>query len=169
MPQLLLDLSIMRIIGPASKLRTVELLQHYFGIRYSQRIYRNLPKLVTYQSDIEQCAYNLAVDKFNVPFYCVLYDVTTLNFESFKADEFKNQGFSKDNKSLQPQIVIGLLVTQSGIPLSYKIFAGNAFEGKTRLPVVEMIFVVVRLLCSFGTELKSFLKIKHIKPMGNKY
>lgn len=67
----------------------------------------------------------------------MLYDVTTLYFESFKADELKNQGFSKDNKSQQPQIVIGLLVTQSGFPLSYQVLAGNTFEGKTMLPVVE--------------------------------
>ncbi len=137
LPRLLLDLAIMRLIEPASKLRSIELLQHYFSIRYSQRIYRNIPKLTVYQSDIEQCAYKVAQLKFNEPFYYVLYDVTTLYFESFKADEFKTQGFSKDNKSLQPQIVIGLLVTQSGFPLSYKVFAGNTFEGKTMLPVVE--------------------------------
>jgi hypothetical protein len=136
-PRLLLDLGIMRLIEPASKLRSVELLQHYFGIKYSQRIYRNIPKLAAYKADIEQCAYKVAQQKFNEPFYFVLYDVTTLYFESFKADEFKVQGFSKDNKPQQPQIVIGLLVTQSGFPLSYKVFAGNTFEGKTMLPVVE--------------------------------
>lgn len=137
LPRLLLDLAIMRLIEPASKLRSIELLHHYFGIKYSQRIYRNIPKLAVYQSDIEQCAYKVAKLKFNEPFYFVLYDVTTLYFESFKTDEFKTQGFSKDNKSQQPQIIIGLLVTQSGFPLSYKVFAGNTFEGKTMLPVVE--------------------------------
>lgn len=137
LPRLLLDLGIMRLIEPASKLRSVELLQYYFGIKYSQRIYRNIPKLSAYKADIEQCAYKVAQQKFNEPFYFVLYDVTTLYFESFKADEFKVQGFSKDNKSQQPQIVIGLLVTQSGFPLSYQVFAGNTFEGKTMLPVVE--------------------------------
>ena len=137
LPRLLLDLAIIRLIEPASKLRSIELLQHYFGIQYSQRIYRNIPKLTTYKADIEHCAYNVAQKKFNEPFYFVLYDVTTLYFESFKADEFKNQGFSKDNKSQQPQIVIGLLVTQSGFPLSYEVFSGNTFEGKTMLPVVE--------------------------------
>lgn len=135
--RLLLYLAIMRLIVPASKLRSIELLQHYFGIKYSQRIYRNIPKLITYKTDIEQCAYNIAQKRFNEPFYFVLYDGTTLYFESFKADEFKNQGFPKDNKSQQPQIVIGLLVTQSGFPLSYQVFAGNTFEGKTMLPVVE--------------------------------
>lgn len=137
LPRLLLDLAIMRLIEPASKLRSIELLKHYFGIKYSQRIYRNIPRLITYKTDIEQCTYNVAQQKFNEPFYFVLYDVTTLYFESFKADEFKIQGFSKDNKSQQPQIVIGLLVIQSGFPLSYQVFAGNTFEGKTMLPVVE--------------------------------
>jgi transposase len=136
-PRLLLDLAIMRLIEPASKLRSVELLQYYFGIKYSRRIYRNIPKLISSKTDIELCAYNIAKKNFKEPFYFVLYDVTTLYFESFKADEFKNQGFSKDNRSQQPQIVIGLLVTQSGFPLSYQVFSGNTFEGKTMLPVVE--------------------------------
>jgi hypothetical protein len=137
LPRLLLDLAIMRLIEPASKLRSIELLYYYFGVKYSQRIYRNIPKFIDLKAGIEQCAYNVAQTKFNEPFYFVLYDVTTLYFESFKADEFKNQGFSKDNKSQQPQVVIGLLVTQSGFPLSYEVFAGNTFEGKTMLPIVE--------------------------------
>jgi transposase len=137
LPGLLLDLAVMRLIEPASKVRSIELLSYYFGIKYSQRIYRNIPKLITYKTDIEHCAYNIAHEKFNEPFYFVLYDVTTLYFESFNADELKIQGFSKDNKSQQPQIVIGLLVTQSGFSLSYQVFAGNTFEGKTMLPVVE--------------------------------
>jgi transposase len=137
LPRLLQDLAIMRLIEPASKLRSIALLSHYFGIKYSQRIYRNLPKLIEYKSEIEQCAYNIALEKFKEPFYFVLYDVTTLYFESFKSDDLKIPGFSKDNKSQQPQIVIGLLVTQSGFPLSYQVFAGNTFEGKTMLPIVE--------------------------------
>jgi transposase len=137
LPRLLLDLAIMRLIEPASKLRSIALLQHYFGITYSQRFYRKVPKFAAYQADIEQRAYEVAKQKLNEPFYIVLYDVTTLYFESFKADEFKTHGFSKDNKSQQPQIVIGLLVTQSGFPLSYQVFAGNTFEGETMLPVVE--------------------------------
>jgi transposase len=127
----------MRLIEPASKRKTVELLSHYFGISYSQRIYRNIPKLIKQQSMVEQYAYKIAVEKFKEPFYFVLYDVTTLYFETFQSDEFRIPGFSKDNKSQQPQIVVGLLVTQSGFPLVYEVFAGNTFEGKTMLPVIE--------------------------------
>ena len=44
------------------------------------------------------------------------------------------QGFSKDHKHHQPQIVIGLIVTREGFPISYQIFKGNTFEGNTFLP-----------------------------------
>lgn len=135
--ELLLDLSIMRLLEPASKLRTIQLLKHYFGINYSQRIYRKIPKLVKLKKDIESRAYKVAVDKFNEQFYFVLYDVTTLYFETFKTDELRMPGFSKDNKPQQPQVVVGLLVTQSGFPLSYEVFSGNTFEGKTMLPIIE--------------------------------
>jgi hypothetical protein len=134
---LLLDLTIMRLIEPASKLRTVELLSYYFGIKYSQRIYRKIPKLITQKSLVERHAFQIAIDKFNEPFYYVLYDVTTLYFESFKSDQLRVPGFSKDNKSQQPQIVVGLMVTQSGFPLVYDVFPGNTFEGKTMLPIIE--------------------------------
>ena len=36
----------------------------------------------------------------------------------------------------QPQIVIGLIVTREGFPVSYDIFAGNTFEGKTFIPTI---------------------------------
>ena len=137
LPPLLLDLAIIRLIEPASKLRSLELLSRYFEIKYSQRIYRTIPKLISWKADIEQQAYGVAKQLFKEQFYYVLYDVTTLYFESFKPDELRLQGFSKDNKSQQPQIVIGLLVTQAGFPLAYDVFAGNTFEGKTMLPVVE--------------------------------
>jgi hypothetical protein len=113
MPALLLDLAIMRLIEPASKLRSLALLSHYFGIKYSERIYRNIPKLLRYKTDIEQCAFNLAIEKLKEPFYFVLYDVTTLYFESFKEDELKAPGFSKDNKPQQPQIVSHWAISHS--------------------------------------------------------
>jgi hypothetical protein len=137
MSPLLLDLAIMRLIEPASKRRTIELLSHYFGISYSQRIYRNIPKLIKQKPSVESCAYTIVVEQFKEPFYFVLYDVTTLYFETFQSDELRIPGFSKDNKSQQPQIVVGLLVTQSGFPLAYDVFPGNTFEGKTMLPIVE--------------------------------
>lgn len=167
---LLMDLAVMRLIEPASKRRTIELLSYYFKVSYSQRIYRNIPKLIRQKSLVEQCAYELAINKFREPFYFILYDVTTLYFETGKSDELRLPGFSKDNKPQQPQIVIGLLVTQSGFPLAYEVFAGNTFEGKTMLPVVEKFInshtetkpIVVADAAMLSEERLSELKEKNI-------
>jgi len=67
----------------------------------------------------------------------LFYDVTTLYFETFQEDELRQNGFSKDNKSQQPQILIALMVSQEGFPVSYEVFSGSTFEGHTILPVVK--------------------------------
>ena len=133
------DLALMRIIEPASKLRTIELLMRYFEISYAERtVYRLLPRLMAHKDDIEGAAYQTAKAHFGESFALVLYDVTTLYFESQKPDdELRSKGFSKDDKSKQPQIVVGLLVTHQGFPLRHEIYKGNTFEGHTMLSVVK--------------------------------
>lgn len=136
--RLLIDLSIMRIIEPSSKLRAITLLDRYFGIVYAERtVYRNLPKYKELKDEAEQVAVTWAKDGLSSDLSFVLYDVTTLYFETFTSDELRVPGFSKDSKSQQPQIVVGLLVTKDGFPLGYEVFKGNTFEGKTMLPMLE--------------------------------
>lgn len=67
----------------------------------------------------------------------VFYDVTTLYFESFEADDLRKNGFSKDNKSQQPQILIALMVSKERLPIAYEIFPGNTFEGHTFIPMIQ--------------------------------
>lgn len=137
LPHLLLHLALMRLIEPASKLRTVWLLEQHFGISYSQRMYQKIPKLLDEKAAIEQIAFSCATRLLREQCYLVLYDVTTLYFETHKEDALRIPGFSKDDKSKQPQIVIGLLVTASGFPLAHDVFPGNTFEGNTMLPLLE--------------------------------
>ena len=138
LPGLYLDLALMRIIEPTSKRRTVELLQRYFDVRYAERtLYRLLPKLLDHRSAIESAALRTARDELKESFGLVLYDVTTLYFESFKEYELQKPGFSKDNKPQQPQIVIGLITTRSGFPVMHEVFEGNTFEGRTMLQVLH--------------------------------
>ncbi len=138
LPELYLDFALMRIIEPASKLRTVELLHRYFNVRYIKRtVYRMLPKLLEYQEAIETAAMQTARQELKETFSLALYDVTTLYFESFKEYDLQRPGFSKDNKPQQPQIVIGLITTRSGFPVMHEVFEGNTFEGNTMLDIVR--------------------------------
>jgi len=131
------DFALMRIIEPASKLRTLELIERFFAVRYNKRVYGALRALYSQKDAIEAVALACAQSTLKEGLFFVLYDVTTLYFETFKADELRNPGFSKDDKSKQPQVVIGLLATKSGFPLAHEVFPGKTFEGKTMLPILE--------------------------------
>jgi transposase len=134
---LYLDLAVMRIIEPCSKLRSLQLIEQYFKVSYTRYVYECLPKLLEKHTLIENAAIKTA-KSFNSIFTLLLYDVTTLYFETHKPDDdLQARGFSKDDKSKQPQIVIGLLVTQQGFPLIHEVFKGNMFEGHTMLSVIK--------------------------------
>jgi hypothetical protein len=136
--RLINDLVTIRIIEPASKLRSLELLEIYFNIKHRrQTLYDILPALLKLKNKIEELTINFALKEFDFDFSIVFYDVTTLYFETFKADCFRNTGFSKDNKPSQPQIVVGLVVNKEGFPVSYDLFPGNTFEGHTLIPIIK--------------------------------
>lgn len=135
---LLTDLVIIRIIEPASLLHSMELLDELFGIKYwREDFYRYLPHFVDWKENVEKCALSLAEKELKFNFTFIFYDVTTLYFESFKEDELRKNGFSKDGKSAQPQILIGLLVSSEGFPVAYEIYDGNEFEGHTLIPSIS--------------------------------
>jgi len=136
--QLLLDLSIIRIFEPASKLRSIELIEEYFGIKHRrQSYYDSVPKWFDLKVKIEKIALCFAKKHYSFDYDLLFYDVTTLYFETFTEDELRKNGFSKDNKSQQPQILIALMVTKEGFPIAFEVFSGNTFEGHTIIPVVK--------------------------------
>ena len=74
----------------------------------------------------------------------VLYDVSTLYFETDTGDGFREPGFSKERR-LDPQITIGLLTDQGGFPLMVSAFEGNKAETKTMLPVIQAFMTAHQL------------------------
>jgi transposase len=67
----------------------------------------------------------------------LFYDVTTLYFKTTNKDELRESGFSKNGKNANSQIVLGLLVSCGGYPLSYSLFNGSQYEGYVMLPIVD--------------------------------
>lgn len=132
------DLVIMRIVEPASKLRSIELMETYFGIRHRrQRYYESALIWLELKEKVEKQTLQFVKRLYGFDFTLLFYDVTTLYFETFESDELRKPGFSKDGKSQQPQILVALMVTQDGFPVAYEVFSGNTFEGHTILPFIE--------------------------------
>lgn len=137
LPALLKALVTIRIFEPASKLRSLELLEQYYGIKHLRKNYYKIaPHCITLKQTIETKVINFAKKDYSFDYDLLFYDVTTLYFESFTEDDLRKNGFSKDNKSEQPQILVALMVTKEGFPIASEVFSGNTFEGHTIIPVV---------------------------------
>lgn len=131
---------IIRVLEPTSKAKSILLLKKYFDISYKKTtVFRRLACLTTLKEKAVSIAIKYAKDNLQFDFSMVFYDVTTLYFETHTEDEFRRNGFSKDNKINQPQILIGLVVDKTGFPIYYDIFKGNTFEGKTIIPVIAAL------------------------------
>lgn len=138
LPALLNDLVTIRIFEPASKLRSLDLIEQYFGVSHSRKtFYKIAPKCIELKELVEDQILRFAKDHYDFNYDLLFYDVTTLYFETFDEDELRKNGFSKDNKSQQPQILVALMVSKEGFPIAYEIFSGNTFEGHTIIPVVR--------------------------------
>lgn len=136
---ILRHLVVARLSQPMSKSATVDYLKSYFDEDVQlYRIFRYLDKLYnTQQERIQQISVEHTRKLLGGKIGLMFYDVTTLYFESDYGDELRENGFSKDGKHSQPQVVLGLLVSKDGYPLSYSIFNGSQYEGRTMLPIVD--------------------------------
>lgn len=138
--ELFRHITIARLAYPTSKLKTVDYLYRYRGIKKGvDTIYRFLDKLAgTHKETVEKITFEHTKRQLkNIS--VVFYDMTTLYFETEDEDDLRKIGFSKDGKFQKPQIMLGLLVGQNGYPIGYDIFEGNTFEGHTLLPILQGI------------------------------
>ena len=110
------DLVLARIIEPTSKLDSLRVLEE---IGVDTMSYRSLTRRLPQYATVEfrrglaaACAARAGLG----PASLILYDVTTLYFETDKADGFREPGFSKERR-LEPQITVGLLTDATGFPL----------------------------------------------------
>jgi hypothetical protein len=125
-----------RAVEPVSKLDSIRVLTELgFAAPSYATIKRRLPVYATdgwRQQLAAACAEHVGLG----PATLVLYDVTTLYFETDEGDGFREPGFSKERR-LEPQITVGLLTDVRGFPLQVHAFEGNTAETKTILPVIK--------------------------------
>jgi transposase len=139
-----------------------------------QHIYRSLDLLCDHKEDIEKFLFTYGKDLFNINVDVVLYDLTTLRFESTRTDlgELRQFGYSKEMRTDCTQVVLGLLTDTDGIPLCFEVHPGNTFEGNTLDGIVDRIsqkLSVRRFIFVADRGLFSFDNLEHIKSRNGEY
>ena len=131
-----------RLIKPKSKLATCSWYKEKVYLPELENtnfaphdFYRSMDYLEEMKEDIEKDLYYEICDLFTLELNLVFYDTTSSYFEG-KGPPLAKHGKSKDHRPDKHQIVIGLLVTDEGIPIAHKVFEGDKPDKAT---VIETI------------------------------
>ena len=130
-----------RIANPVSKRATALMLKEHYGVGISEdALYRMMDRVDEQViNEIQQQTYDTVRGLFSEPVRVMFYDCATLYFESFTEDELKSNGYSKDMKFNQVQVLLSLLVTPQGLPVGYDVFEGPTYEGHALCTAVEKL------------------------------
>ena len=147
--KIIFTLVVSRFVEPCSKLKVFSHWQKQFYPYFLEKelhlqdIYRSLDILAKHKEDIEKTLYHKGKTQMNLFNQCdvVLYDLTTLRFESTREDldNLRRFGYSKEKRSDFTQVVFGLLVDAEGMPLGFDVYPGNTYEGKTMSEVISKL------------------------------
>jgi transposase len=141
-------LAVNRLCAPGSELSVHEkwypqtamdvLLDCNEQVAERNRLYRCLDRLLPHKEALEQHLVERWRDLFGADCEVLLYDLTSTYFEGEVAEVDKAQrGYSRDNRPDCKQLVIALVVTPEGFPLSYELFDGNRADVTTLDEMVE--------------------------------
>lgn len=172
--RIIFTMIVCRFLRPGSKLKIFE---HWQDRLYPEllagkdelhHLYRTLDLLSQHKEQIEQDLYWHDRDLLNMSVDVVLYDLTTLRFESTREDlgELRRFGYSKEMRSDCTQVILGLLVDTEGIPLGFEVYPGNTFEGTTLVEIVKRMrekFKVRRFIFVADRGLFSAENLEHIR------
>jgi transposase len=136
--KILKDLVLCRISNPASKLATSNLLGRYYMKEHDlDSIYRTMDHVFDKIGEIQGTTFRSTVRLIPGKVDIVLFDVSTLHFESTEVDELRNFGYSKNFRFNTTQIVLALATTPDGLPIGYELFEGNKAEVKTLIAAID--------------------------------
>ena len=128
---------LMRVFYPSSKLNSCDLLKKHFNKRISHKqVLVMMDHLTSRLESIREKVFR-SILKGKPDMEVLLFDVTTLYFESIHSTELQDFGYSKDGKFNETQVVLAVLASKEGLPLAYEVFPGNTGEAKTMQVVLS--------------------------------
>lgn len=169
-----------RFIRPVSKLALYDQwMERMYPVLVDQhiklhQIYRSLDILAVHKEQIEIRLFHRDKDLFSPLTDVVLYDLTTLRFESTVQvpGKLRQFGFSKEMRTDCTQIVLGLITDTDGIPLCFEVHPGNTFEGKTLSGIVDKMrtrFSIRRFIFIADRGLFSSANLEHIRSSRGEF
>lgn len=105
-------------------------------LEYHQYL-RAMDAIHPHREALEDQLFARVTDLFSLPLRLVLYDLTSTYFEGDGVCELAEYGYSRDHRDDRSQVVIGLAVTQEGIPITHRVYKGSTADVSTFAPMAE--------------------------------
>jgi transposase len=141
-----------RLIDPGSEWRLhrewfdasamADLLDSDFALAEKNTLYRCLDRLVEHKDELFKFLKRRWGELFGAKFDVLLYDLTSTYFETDVErgpDDLRQFGYSRDKRADCRQVVIALIVTPEGFPLSYEVMTGNTADSTTLSDFLDRI------------------------------
>jgi transposase len=133
-----------RLIDPGSEWRLhrqwfdasamADLLESDFALAEKNTLYRCLDKVLGHKEALFEFLVRRWGELFGAKFDVLLYDLSSTYFETDEdrgSDDLRQYGYSRDKRGDCRQVVIALIVTPEGFPLSYEVMSGDTADATT--------------------------------------
>jgi transposase len=132
-PYLILAITLQRFLSPGSDLLGSKWVEKVYGEGLEgiklQHFYRALSFLSEKKNYVEERIFDKRRDLLINEVDIVFFDTSTLYFEGKGPEDFARRGKSKDNRPQENQIVVGVVMSREGRPISCMWWPGNTCRG----------------------------------------
>lgn len=143
------------------------------SVAAKDRLYRCLDRMVWHKEALEKHLKEKWGELFAADFEVLLYDLTSSYFEGLMEEVPRaKRGYSRDHRSDCKQLVIALIVTREGFPLSYEIFDGNTRDVSSlgrMMDQVESKYGKARRTWVFDRGVVSEENLQKLRERGGHY
>ena len=134
-----------RLIRPSSKLQLTEWHQQLWhrsclaeGYPQYQHYLRSLDLLAQLKGPLQRHLFGRLTDLFSLKLRLVFFDLTSSYFVGSHCG-LSRHGYSRDHRPDKKQIVVGLLMTEEGLPIGHFVFRGHRADKQTLKRVVRCL------------------------------
>ena len=149
------------------------LLDSNAAVAQKDRLYRALDRMVAHKDALERHLAGRWRDLFGASFDVLLYDLTSTYFEGDAQEvEKAARGYSRDHRPDCAQLVIAMVVTPEGFPLSYEVFDGNRADVTTLEAMLEQVEAKhgrARRIWVFDRGIVSEANLEKLRQRGGQY
>ena len=138
-----------RLVAPRSELATAswygrtalnELMANNLAAVSEDQLYRVSDKLYRRREQIQSQLAQREREIFSLDETIVLYDLSSTYFEGVAAGNQKARyGYSRDHRSDQKQVVVGLVLDGEGFPKAHEVFSGNTTDRHTLGQMLDVL------------------------------